>query len=151
KITGAPGNRTLQFTAAGVSAATSNTITVASGAATTLVKNGGDNQTATVGTAGPAAPSVLVADASGNPVSGVSVTFAIGSGGGSITGGSQTTNSSGIATVGSWTLGPSAGANTLNATSAGLSGSPATFTATGAAAGGPQLAITTSPSASAQS
>ena len=44
---------------------------------------------------------------------------------------SATTNSSGIATVGSWTLGDNPGSNTLTATRAGLSGSPVTFTATG--------------------
>jgi hypothetical protein len=69
------------------------------------------------------------------------VTLAVASGGGSITGGSATTNSSGIATVGSWTLGTLAGANTLEATAAGLSGSPVTFTATGVA--GPPTAGTT--------
>jgi len=52
---------------------------------------------------------VIVRDANANPVSGVSVTFAVASGSGSITGGSQTTNSSGIATVGSWTLGTGGG------------------------------------------
>ena len=41
-----------------------------------------------------------VTDASGNPVSGVSVTFAVASGGGTVTGGVATTNSGGIAT---WT------------------------------------------------
>jgi len=53
------------------------------------------------------------------------------SGGGSVTGSSATTNSAGIAMVGSWTLGASAGANTLTATSGTLSGSPVNFTATG--------------------
>src|SRR2546429_4111952 len=54
-------------------------------------------------------------------------------GNGTITGGSQTTNASGVATVGSWTLSPTAGQNTLTATSGTLSGSPVTFTATGTA------------------
>src|SRR5207248_7681681 len=48
-------------------------------------------------------------------------------------GGSQTTNGSGIATVGSWTLSATAGSNTLTATSGSLSGSPVTFTAAGTA------------------
>src|SRR5205814_2309452 len=52
---------------------------------------------------------------------------------GTITGGSQTTNGSGIATVGSWTLSATAGSNTLTATSGSLSGSPVTFTAAGTA------------------
>lgn len=72
-------------------------------------------------------PSVIVRDETGSPMVGASVTFAVTSGGGSITGGRMTTNPSGIATVGSWTLGISGGANTLSATSGSL---PAvTFTA----------------------
>jgi hypothetical protein len=72
---------------------------------------------------------VVVKDLYGNPKSGVAVTFAVTSGGGSITGAAQVTNANGVAAVGSWTLGPVAGTNTLTATSAGLSGSPVTFTA----------------------
>jgi hypothetical protein len=68
-----------------------------------------------------------VRDANGNPVSGVSVIFAVGTGGGSVTGGTQTTNASGVATVGSWTLG-TVGSNTLTATAGILP--PVTFTAT---------------------
>jgi hypothetical protein len=73
---------------------------------------------------------VLVRDINDNPVSGVPVTFEVVSGGGSITGGSTTTNNSGIAQVGSWTLGP-AGSNELRATAegSGISGNPVTFTA----------------------
>ena len=70
------------------------------------------------------APRVLVTDAYNNPVAGVAVTFAVAPGSGSVTGASATTNASGIATVGSWTLGTTAGANTLTATCAGLTGSP---------------------------
>jgi len=73
--------------------------------ATQIAINAGNGQSATAGTNVSIAPSVIVKDAYGNAVSGVSVTFAIGSGGGSLTGGSATTNSAGIATVGSWTLG----------------------------------------------
>jgi hypothetical protein len=64
-------------------------------------------------------------------VPGIQVTFNVTSGGGSFTGGTQTTNSNGIATVGSWTLGGAAGPNTMTATAAGLNGSPVTFNATG--------------------
>src|SRR5205823_5724050 len=88
---------------------------------------------APAGSAGLIAPSVLVTDAFGNPVSGVSVTFAPGPGSGSVTGATQMSDASGIATVGSWTLGTTAGSNTLTATSGTLSGSPVTFTATGTA------------------
>jgi alpha-tubulin suppressor-like RCC1 family protein len=91
--------------------------------------NDGNDQTAAPGTAVAIAPSVKVTDANENPVSGVAVTFAVTSGGGSITGPNQTTNPSGLAAVGSWTLGAAPGSNTLSAAAAGLSGSPITFTA----------------------
>ena len=60
-------------------------------------------------------------DSHGNPVPGVSVTFAVVSGGGSVTGSAATTNAAGIATVGGWTLGAVAGANTLDSTATALS------------------------------
>ena len=101
------------------------------GPATLLALNAGDNQSASAGAAVSVAPSVIAKDAKGRPVPGVSVTFAVATGGGSVTGAAAKTNASGVATVGSWKLGAVAGANTLTATSAGLTGSPVTFTATG--------------------
>ncbi|MCX6222965.1 MAG: autotransporter-associated beta strand repeat-containing protein [Bacteroidia bacterium] len=111
------------------------------GAATQIAINAGNGQSATVGTAVAILPSVIVKDANNNVVSGVAVTFAVAFGGGSATGLAATTNASGIATVGSWTLGTTAGANSLTATSAGLTGSPRTFTATGTAGAATQIAI----------
>src|SRR5205823_11540339 len=78
-------------------------------------------------------------------------TFAPAVGSGSVTGGTQTTNGSGIATVGSWTLSTTAGTNTLTATSSGLTGSPVTFTAEGTAGAAGRVAFTTAPSSGAQS
>ena len=101
------------------------------GPATQMALNAGDGQTASAGTAVPVAPSVRVTDAGDNPVPGVHVTFAVASGGGSVTGAAAVTNAKGIAAVGSWTLGGTPGENTLRATVAGLAGSPVTFTATG--------------------
>ena len=106
---------------------------VVSEPAKTIAASAGNNQKAAIGTAVATRPSVLVTDAGGNPVSGVSVTFAVASGGGLASGAAATTNTSGIATVGSWTLGAVPGANTLTATVSGLSGSPVTFTATATA------------------
>src|SRR5205085_9627393 len=139
-IAGTVGPRTLRFGAAGLDSVTSATVNVTAGAATQIAMNGGDGQQATTGTAVATPPSVIVRDASNNPVQGVSVTFAPASGGGSITGAEQTTNASGIATVGSWTLGTTAGTNTLTAAAAGLTGSPVTFTATGTAGPAASLA-----------
>jgi len=73
------------------------------------------------------APSVIVSNDDGNPASGVTVTFAVTGGGGSLTGATQVTSASGVATVGSWILG--SGANTLTASASGLTGSPVTFSA----------------------
>lgn len=104
------------------------TATSTPGAAASLALNAGNNQTAAAGAAVPIPPSVVVKDANGNPASGVAVTFAVVSGGGSITGAAAVTNASGVATVGSWTLGPGTGANVLRATSGTLP--EVTFTAT---------------------
>jgi hypothetical protein len=87
----------------------------------------GNNQVALAGTAVPVAPAVSVQDANGNPKAGAVVTFTVGSGGGSVTGGTPTTNAAGLAAVGSWTLGPGAGANTLVASTPGVA--PVTFSA----------------------
>ena len=65
-------------------------------------------------------PSVLVSDASGRPLAGAPVTFTVTGGCGTVTGGSATTDASGIATVGSWTLGSASGANTLSAVTGNL-------------------------------
>jgi len=128
------GANTLTATASAPALAASPVLFTASaltGAATQIAILAGNNQSATVGTAVTTAPSVIVKDAFNNPVSGVAVTFAIATGGGSITGVAQTTIASGVATVGSWTLGTTAGANTLTAIAAALTGSPLTITATG--------------------
>ena len=77
--------------------------------------------------------SVKVADASGNPVPQVTVTWTVIAGGGSVASATSTTNTSGLATN-TWTLGSVGGGtvNTVSATVMGSSGTltPATFTAT---------------------
>jgi lysophospholipase L1-like esterase len=72
---------------------------------------------------------VLVTDAGGKGVPNVTVAFTIRSGAGSITGANPVTDVSGIATLGSWTLGISG--NSLFATVNGLSGSPLVFVGLG--------------------
>jgi hypothetical protein len=96
------------------------TATGTAGVAASLTKSAGDNQTAAIGAPVPVPPSVLVKDANGNVKPDVTVTFAVTSGGGSVTGATPTSNASGIATVGSWTLGV-AGPNTLTASAPGVS------------------------------
>ncbi|MEO8139938.1 MAG: Ig-like domain-containing protein [Gemmatimonadota bacterium] len=85
------------------------TLVIAPGppAARVITITAGNNQSASAGSAVTVAPSVQVSDTFGNAVSGLSVTFSILSGSGSVTGGSALTDAAGNATVGSWTLGAS--------------------------------------------
>ena len=121
---GAAGNQ-------GVSA-TSGTVTATFTAAivalqvTTFV---GGNDSALVGYGANTRPAVRVTQTGGTPVANVTVTFAVASGGGSVTGASVQTSANGIAQVGRWTV--AAGVNTLTATVATAGGSPVTFTTTG--------------------
>lgn len=131
-ISGTVGARTLTFSTSGYTSITAP-VTTSAGAATTIAVDANNNQSATAGAALATPPSVKVTDADANPVSGVTVTFAVATGGGSGTGLTPVTNASGIAAPGSWTLGATPGANTMTATATGLTGSPVTLTATGTA------------------
>ena len=130
----AVGANTMTATAAGVNGSPLTfTVNANAGPAKNITKQGGDNQTGSPADFVAVKPSVKVTDQYANPVAGVAVTFAVASGGGSVTGGTATTGADGVATVGNWSLGPNQGANTLTATIAGtgVTGNPATFTATG--------------------
>ncbi len=126
------GGQTFEATVPGLSGSPVTFSVVAlAGPAAQLLAIAGVGQLATVATALLTRPAVQLKDALGNPVAGASVTFAVSSGGGSLTGGSQLTNAAGIATVGSWTLGTVAGPNTLTVSAPGVT--PVAFTATGLA------------------
>src|ERR1043166_7807339 len=88
--------------------------------ATTLSISGGDAQTAFAGFALAVSPSVIVRDQHGAAVAGVGVVFSITAGGGSLVGAAQTTNASGVASLGAWTLGASTGLNTLEVKASGI-------------------------------
>ncbi len=106
------------------------TVNVGPGAATTIAAYP-LNATSFSGTAGtPLAttPAVIVTDANGNPVPGVSVTFTADANSGTLTGASQVTDANGIATLGGWTLGTAA-TETVDATAPVANGSPVVFTA----------------------
>ena len=133
------GPNTLTATVAGLAPGLFGATGVAGPAASVAV-NGGDNQSAPAGSQVPIAPSVVVRDAHGNPVAGAQVLFAVTGGGGSVLGAIAATNPSGVAVVGSWTLGATPGPNTMSATVAGLS--PVTFSATGTGGGGVPTTMT---------
>ncbi|MCA2978121.1 MAG: PQQ-dependent sugar dehydrogenase, partial [Myxococcaceae bacterium] len=103
----------------------------------TIAAEAGDLQTAPVSMNVPVAPAVLLRDAQGQPVAGVSVTFGVMSGGGSVTGNPAVSDGSGVARLGAWRLGSTPGAQLLAATAAGFG--TVTFRATGLATGAPML------------
>jgi hypothetical protein len=108
-------------------------------AANSIVMHAGNSQSATVDTDVTTPPGVIVRDSAGAPIAGISVTFDVTTGGGSVSPSSVTTDSDGTAAVTSWKLGTTAGSNTLSASAANDTTS-FTFTATGTA--GPAAKIT---------
>ena len=95
-----------------------------------IARLAGDAQSQVAGTTLAVPPSVIIKDAGGVGIGGVAVTFTVATGGGSLVGSSVLTDASGVATVGSWTLGTAAGTNSLTASAGGVEVS---FTATGVA------------------
>src|SRR5438046_92937 len=90
------------------------------GAGSSIALNGGNNQSATAGTTVATPASVIVRDANGNPVAGVSVTFAVASGGGTVSPTTPvTTGGEGVAAVASWALGTRAEPASRTAKAAG--------------------------------
>lgn len=98
----------------------------------TLAISSGNGQTGLVGATLPLPPAVQLRDGSGRGVPGVPVSFVVTAGGGRLSTTSATTNASGVATAGSWTLGALAGTNVVQASAQAPNGTPlvATFTAT---------------------
>lgn len=91
----------------------------------------------TVGAQVTPAPTVRVTALAGGPAPGIEIRFAV-SGGGTVAIASVRTDRDGMATTGTWTLGPATGAQTVTARSAGLA--DVVFTAK--AEPGPAAAIT---------
>src|SRR5205823_933548 len=152
-ITGTAGDRTLSFSATGLSAATSGTITITAGTATQLSITTQPSSSAQSGTAFAQQPVVRLRDASGNPVSqaGGTVTAGLAAGGWSL--GRTLTAATTGSGVASFTDPPSLRAAlpiSLSFSATGLSAATSgTITITAGTA--TQLSITTQPSSSAQS
>jgi adhesin/invasin len=124
------GAQSVQATVAGlVGSPVTFTSTANPTAATQIAKNGGDAQTGTINTALAMPQSVVVRDAHGNGVAGVTVSWVAGTGGGSVAPTAGPTDATGVAST-SRTLGSTVGTQTDTAKATGLSGSPVVFTAT---------------------
>ncbi|HKA58887.1 MAG TPA: Ig-like domain-containing protein [Gemmatimonadales bacterium] len=91
----------------------------------TIAVSAGNNQVAAAGSALPDSLAVIVRDQGGAALAGVTVTFAVTGGGGSVSPATRATDASGIAKT-RRTLGPNAGTQTTSATAGGLP--PAPFT-----------------------
>jgi len=95
------------------------------------ITTGTNNQTGTVGTALAAPLSVKVVDQNGNALSGATVSWAVGTGGGTLASATSTTDANGITTM-IWTLPNTAGS--YSATASLANGQLVTFNATATAA-----------------
>jgi hypothetical protein len=136
----APGLDSLLVQTVSPSLSTTVTATASAGSAVSVRSSSQEGYLAQIGSEVTPPPAVLVVDSYGNPVAGSAVTFTVTQGGGSVTGGSATSDASGVATVGSWTLGTTAGTNSLRARISG--GASVTFTAQAVTAA-PLLSATT--------
>ncbi len=123
-----------------------HTATAGSASGVTIVS--GNGQSGPVSTELPVALGVQVRDAGSNPVPNVAVAWVIGTGGGSVTPTTSTTDANGVATA-AWTMGPAPGTNTLTAVVSGIGN--AEFAATAVAGAPARLSVVTQPSATAVS
>lgn len=122
-----PGAKTLMASADGVSPVTFEATANPGAAAGHLAIVDGDGQTAPPTALLPQPLAVRAADAFGNPLAGVTVTWAVTGGGGSVAPPSSQTDASGVAQA-AWTLGATQGEQTARASAPGTA--PGTFSAT---------------------
>ena len=144
---------TLTASASGLSGATSSGFNIGAGTPTQLAVTTQPSASAQSGAAFAQQPVVQVRDAAGNAASqsGVVVTAAIATGGGTLGGTlTATTNAGGTATFSNLMITGAVGARTLTFTASGLTAATS-GTVTVSAGAASQLAVTTQPSAAAQS
>src|SRR5207253_3166685 len=152
-ISGTAGDRTLSFSATGLTPAVSGTITVGAGAATQLTLTTQPSATAQSGVAFAQQPVVQLRDGDGNAVNqaGVTVAAAIATGGGTL-GGTLTaaTTGGGTASFTNLAISGTTGDRTLSFSAPGLTPAVSGTITVGAGAA-TQLTLTTQPSSTAQS
>lgn len=126
-VSGKVGTYALTFSSLGLSSQ-SATVVISSGTAAQMSLVAGNGQSALMGSPVAIPPSVKIVDADGNPVPGAGVHFQVESGNGSITGADPISDSTGVATAGSWMLGQP-GSNTISARATSLPAVALTFSA----------------------
>lgn len=105
----------------------------------TLAVQAGDNQAGPAGAQLTAPLAVRVTDPSGQPVANLPISWAVGTGGGSVSAPTSNTDATGVASI-NRTLGANAGSQTTTASRSGLTGSPITFTSIAQIQGATQIA-----------
>jgi hypothetical protein len=137
----ASGPQTSQASSAGLTSVTF-TQTAEPANPTSLVLVSGNGQTGAVGAQLTDSLVVRLVDDNGNGVGGKAISWVVGTGGGSPSPATSTTNPNGLAWT-RWTLGPNAGSNLINAVFSGVPSVP--FTATAEAGAATKLAFTQAP------
>jgi adhesin/invasin len=149
-IVGTKGPRTLRFSVTDPALeVASGTIEVLAGGAAELAGVEPLTYQGTVNSPVSPAPSVVVRDAAGNPVPGVTVTFTADRDG-SVSPLNVSTDQAGVAQVTTWTLGTTTNVHSLTAQIASSALPPVIFSATARAGAAGRLRIATQPSTSAQ-
>ncbi|HVJ65338.1 MAG TPA: LamG-like jellyroll fold domain-containing protein [Bdellovibrionota bacterium] len=141
------GTNTVTASVAGIATPATFTATGTVGAASSIAVSSGDSQSATAGAALTNPLIAVVKDANNNVKSGVTVSWAVTAGGGSLSSCTTTTSASGLVQC-SLTTGTTAGTNTVTASVAGIA-TPATFGATGNVGVATKLVFATQPSSTA--
>ncbi|HWA41325.1 MAG TPA: Ig-like domain-containing protein, partial [Gemmatimonadales bacterium] len=122
----------------GIATPTSFVETIVAAAPASMVIASGNGQTGVAGAVLPLSPEVRIADAFNNPIAGLTVDFAVTAGAGTIDSTVATTDSTGRANAGLWTLGV-AGLNQVTAVSAAVPADTLLFDATATPAGTSKL------------
>ena len=112
-----------------------------------IAMQSGDGQKGIIRTALAQPVVVKVTAGAGVGVAGVSVAFAVATGGGAVGSASVVTDAAGLAST-TWTLGAMVGEQSVTASATGLTGSPVTFKATARSVAPVKLSIATGPAAS---
>lgn len=123
------------------------TLTVQPRPSALAVLTGSSGQTGTVGAALAQPITAVVTATDGLGVQGVTVSFAVASGGGTLSAASAVTDSAGKASV-TWTMGTAAGAASATASATGLTPASVSFTATAAPGAAKTLVYTLAPPSS---
>lgn len=126
-IVGTIGSVALSFSSNGLTPVVSRAISLGAGSPTQLTAVTSTSLTGTVGVALATLPRVVVRDVTGNPVAGVTITFALSTDGGTISPTSVTTDANGEAALSNWVLPTKTGTVMVVASASAIPNASVTF------------------------